>query len=118
MRPLVHDVDVTVNGRTYGIACPAGEETRLRQLAAYTDGRVNKLALQFSSAGVSVSESKLLVMALLTLADELAEANNRLAECEEQAGNGNVTKEEAELLTTRLQRLAGRINAIADRVTA
>jgi cell division protein ZapA len=118
MKALVHTLDIGVNGRSYSMACPPGEEARLRQLADFLDDRVRKLSLQFAHAGTSISESKLLVMAALMLVDELAEANNRLATYEEQAGTTAMSQQDTEMLTSRIQRLTARINSIAEKVMA
>ena len=51
-------VDVTINDRSYKIACDDGQEEHLTQLAAYVDGRVQELV---SSVG-QVGDARLLVL--------------------------------------------------------
>lgn len=63
-------VSITINGRAYPIACDEGEEERIRDLARLIDDKVTGFARQVGQAG----EGRLLVLAALTLADELAEA--------------------------------------------
>ena len=63
-------IDVTVNGRSYSIACDDGQEDHLRDLAAYVDKRVQELVATLGQVG----DLKLLVMASLLIADELSEA--------------------------------------------
>ncbi|MCW5700676.1 MAG: cell division protein ZapA [Rhodospirillales bacterium] len=63
-------VAVTVNGRSYEIACDDGQEEHLVHLARDIDNRVRGLA---RSVG-KVDETRLLLMASLLVADELSEA--------------------------------------------
>ncbi len=63
-------VDVTINGRNYRVACDDGQEGHLRQLAEYVDQRVMELV---GSVG-QVGEARLVVMASLLIADELSES--------------------------------------------
>lgn len=72
------EVTLTINNRDYTVACDDGQEGRLRGLAAHIDERVSELT---GSVG-QVGESRLLVMAGLMIADELAEAYERIAELE------------------------------------
>lgn len=69
------EVAVTINGRSYEIACDDGQEDRLSRLASYIDKKVAELV---SSVG-QIGDTRLLVMANLLLADELSEAYSELA---------------------------------------
>ena len=62
-------IDVTINGRTYQIACDDGQEEHLAQLGEYVDRRVNELVAAVGQVG----DLRLLVMVSLLVADELAE---------------------------------------------
>ena len=62
-------VDVAINGRSYQIACDDGQEAHLSQLGQYVDKRVRELV----SAVGQIGDSRLLVMASLLIAHELAE---------------------------------------------
>ncbi|HAA93694.1 MAG TPA: cell division protein ZapA, partial [Rhodospirillaceae bacterium] len=53
------DLSITVNGRSYVIACEDGQEEHLARLANYIDKRVNEIA---ESVG-QVGESRLILMA-------------------------------------------------------
>ena len=75
------EITLTINNRTYDIACDDGHEEHLRRLGAYVDQRVNDLAAAVGQIG----EPRLLVMASLLIADELHEAMSKLG----AAGNGN-----------------------------
>ncbi len=72
------EVTLTINKRDYTVACDEGQEGRLRGLAAHIDERVGELTTSVGQVG----ESRLLVMAGLMIADELAEAYERVAELE------------------------------------
>lgn len=62
-------VTITINAREYGIACEDGQEVRIIQLARLLDEKAKMI-----TNGVSqVSESMLLAMIGLLLADELSE---------------------------------------------
>ena len=63
-------VNVTVNERTYAIACGEGEEQHLVQLAAHVDTKVRELLKTTGQPG----ELRLLLMAALLLADDCLES--------------------------------------------
>ena len=65
-------VAVTVNGRSYRFDCGDGEEPRLQELAEYVKSRMDTLTLEHGNVG----EERLLLMAALTIADELWDATD------------------------------------------
>ena len=67
-------VNVTINGRKFRMACEDGQEARLTQLAADLDRRIEQLRASFGEIG----DTRLTVMAALTVADELAEVAGKL----------------------------------------
>ncbi len=97
-------VAVTVNGRSYAVACDDGQEARIRQLAQYLDAKVGGFAARLGQVG----ESRLLLLAALVLADELAEAREALKEAQIK-GDSEAAGVDA---------LAERIEAIAARLAA
>ncbi len=101
-------ISVTINGRAYPVACDEGEEDRIHALAQMIDGKVNNFARQVGQAG----EARLLVLAALVLADELAEAKEALhAKPGAPAGPG-----ESKALAAGVDRLAARVEAVAARL--
>jgi len=76
----VPQINVSINGRGFPIACEAGEEERLRDLARYVDHHVSELAQKVGQVG----DARLLLMASLMIADELAEAVSRLEDAQEK----------------------------------
>ncbi|MCW5732220.1 MAG: cell division protein ZapA [Alphaproteobacteria bacterium] len=63
-------VTVSVNGRAYAVGCDDGAEDHVRYLAEYLDQRVKELV----GAVGQVGEARLLLMAALTVSDDLANA--------------------------------------------
>jgi cell division protein ZapA len=96
-------VTISLNGREYTVGCGAGEEARIRELARGVDTRMRKFGPQAGQIG----ESRLLVMMLLTMADELSEATRNGA-------NGQGPLGFADGLTA----LAKRIETVAERLEA
>jgi cell division protein ZapA len=60
-------VSVTLNGRTYRLACGDGEEARLAEIATYVKSKLDQLAIEFGQAG----DDRLLLMTALMVTDEL-----------------------------------------------
>jgi cell division protein ZapA len=71
-------VNVTISGKSYRMACDDGEEERLAQLAETLDQAIERLRTRFGEIG----DQRLTVMAAITLADQHAEAERRLGEVE------------------------------------
>ncbi|KAA0971151.1 cell division protein ZapA [Aureimonas fodinaquatilis] len=69
---------VTIDGKTYRMACSEGEEDHLLGLAARLDARIGELRGSFGEIG----DQRLTVMAAITTMDEVAEAQNRVQELE------------------------------------
>ena len=76
-------VNVEIAGRTYRMACNDGEEEHLRTLAARFDGKIHMLRGTFGEIG----DSRITVMAALTIADQLREAERRVGELEHHAAD-------------------------------
>lgn len=75
------EVAVTIGGRRYPVSCDDGQEEHVAKLAAYVDRRAQELA---ESVG-RVGEVRLLLMACLVIADELADAYDELDRLQSQA---------------------------------
>jgi len=73
-------VSVTINGRQFRMACEDGQEPHLVDLARDLDARIAGLRAKFGEIG----DTRLTVMAALTLADELGELHARLKRLEEE----------------------------------
>lgn len=97
-------VEIVLNGRPYPIACEDGQEDRVREVAAFLEERLADLRQQAPNA----TDSQLLVMVSLMVADELFDANQK-------AGNGAAVANGGEA-SEALSRLAGRIEELAVRL--
>ena len=73
-------VSVTINGRQFRMACEDGQEGHLMNLARELDARIGALRRKFGEIG----DTRLTVMAAITVADELAEAAARIKRLEEE----------------------------------
>ena len=100
-------VDVSVNGQSYRIACEDGQEDRLVDLAAMVDEKVIGLVNQIGQVG----SNRLLVMAALIIADELVDLKNEAGSLQEQKDNTNQQD-----TVFALQEITKRIENIADQV--
>ena len=76
-------VTVTISGRQYRMACEDGQEAHLERLANDLDRRVEQLRASFGEIG----DSRLLVMAALTLSDELSELTQRIHRLQAELSN-------------------------------
>ena len=100
-------VDVSVNGQSYRIACEDGQEDRLVDLAAMVDEKVLGLVNQIGQVG----SNRLLVMAALVIADELVDLKNEAGSSQELEDNSNQQD-----TVLALQEITKRIENIADQV--
>jgi cell division protein ZapA len=100
-------VTVTIGGRVYRLACNEGEEPHLEALAREVDAKIDSIRGSFGEIG----DQRLIVMAALTIADELSEAQRTIAAMEAQAAEAAEADEEArreaELKTAQLARALG-----------
>jgi cell division protein ZapA len=113
------EIDVEINGRSYRIACDDGQESHLTELARYVDQKVSELVTTVGQVG----DARLLVMASLLLADELADAYAALDDAQEvKDGVEGAARSAAEAAETRaaqaIAALAARIEGIAARLEA
>jgi cell division protein ZapA len=79
-KAVMAHVTVTINGRQYRMACEDGQEDHLTRLAGEFNQRIEQLRGSFGEIG----DSRLLVMAALTISDELAEVKDRIARLEQE----------------------------------
>lgn len=107
------EIDLTINGRAYTIACDDGQEEHLQLLASHIDEKVGELAQSVGQIG----ESRLLVMASLLIADELSDAYTRLAkEQEGGSANGGPVGFGAQGAVEAMEKCAQRIESLAAEV--
>ena len=105
------EVDIRVNGREYKVTCEDGQEERLQQLSAYFDRHVSALSAELGQIG----DARLMLLAALTVCDELFDAKGRAADLEdathamdpETLGGASRAVEAA---ATRINDIAGRLD--------
>jgi cell division protein ZapA len=68
-------VNVTISGRQYRMACEDGQEDHLFGLAQDIDGRIDRLRKAFGEIG----DQRLTMMVAIMVADELHEASRSVA---------------------------------------
>ncbi len=113
-------VQVTIDGKLYRMSCDDGQEEHLTQLAEMLNSKVSAMKLSFGEIG----DMRLTVMAAITLADELAETKQRLADRESEiAGIAALRSQMAQDFLAKeteaalvLENLAVRIGRIAKQI--
>ena len=106
-------VTVTINGRQFRMACEDGQEGHLMKLAQDLDQRIEKLRGNFGEIG----DARLTIMAALTVADELADMNNRLQRVEEELASLEVARvASAEHAKATQAAISAALNAAAERI--
>ena len=101
-------VDITINGRSYQIACDDGQEEHLTQLGEYVDKRVSELVTAVGQVG----DSRLLVMVSLLIADELAETYADLKSAGANGGQPVAAEELEAKLASAIDAAAAQIEAV------
>lgn len=108
-------VSVTINGRQFRMACEDGQEGHLMNLARDLDSRIEGLRAKFGEIG----DTRLTVMAALTIADSLAETGQRMKRLEEQLASFKGARVDAADRDRTVQvAIAAALNAAAERIEA
>jgi cell division protein ZapA len=99
-------VSVSIGGRAYRLACNPGEEAHLEALAHAVDEKITQMRASFGEIG----DQRLVVMAALTIADELNEARKTVAV---QTRRAEAARGGAEAAAAALDEMSERIAALA-----
>ena len=104
-------VNLTINSRPFAVTCDDGQEGRIRRLGQYVDAKV----MEFVGNIGQVGEVRLLLLAALVIADELADANEalRLERSGARAADAAAVTEAA---ASGINGIAQRVEAIAARL--
>ena len=105
-------VTITINGRGYQIACDDGQEEHLVRLAAFVDKKVSELTAAMGQIG----DTRLLVMACLLIADELADSYKALED--ERKRPPGLSPEAEAAMAQGIDALAQHLEEIAARLEA
>ena len=100
-------VNLTINGRPFAVTCDDGQEGRIRRLGQYVDAKV----AEFVGSIGQVGEARLLLLAALVIADELADANEAL-----QLERSGARTAATDAAATGINGIAQRVEAIAARL--
>jgi cell division protein ZapA len=100
-------VEITINGQPYRVACEDGQEKRLGELARMVDAHIGDLVEQIGQVG----QTRLLVMASLLVADELMELREAASDVPADGDD-----EDQGLAAAAMNRVSSRLEAIADRL--
>ena len=107
------EVNVEINGRKYRMACEDGQEDRLLKLAGDLESRIGELRGKFGEIG----DQRLEVMAALTTADELLDANQRIRALEDELNAlRDVRAAAAERARATQVAVSAALNAAAERI--
>lgn len=105
-------VNLLINGRSYTVGCADGEEEHIGFLGSFLDKRVSEL---IGTVG-QVGELRLLLMAALTVADDLAGLQDDFQKLKSEVDLLRADLAEAEQGGTAIANLAARIEDIAARL--
>ncbi len=106
-------VAVTIAGRVYRMACGEGEEAHLQSLARHVDATLASLREGFGEIG----DGRLVVMAAITVADELSEARARIASLEAELDGLRTTEAGGMALRDALaEEVASSLHDAAERI--
>jgi len=109
-------VTIAVNGRSYSIVCDDGQEEHLRLLGQNLDKRVGEL----TSALGQIGEARLLLLAALSVLDELSDAYSELSGARKKVEDVDrrLSRETQAARAEGLIQAAVAIEALAERLEA
>jgi cell division protein ZapA len=110
-------VTVSIAGRQYRMACDDGEELHLESLATRLDTKIAELRGHFGEIG----DQRITVMAALTIADDLTQAERRIAALEQEVETAKTERSLAQVhaaeaddaMAVSLEEMARRVERIA-----
>jgi cell division protein ZapA len=115
-------VNLTINGRVYRMACDDGEEEHVTELGQRFDKAINELRQALGEIG----DQRLMVMAGILMTDRLDDAERRLKRAEQEIRElkegrlDSASRMESleEKFAESIEAAAIRIEQLADRLTA
>ncbi len=119
------EVNISIGGRSFEVACQSGEEQYLQAAAKMLDGEASLLSNQIGR----MPEARMLLMAGLMLADKTAGLEERLEQAEQElvslrkgAAPAEVREVRVEIVPPSVQEAmanaAAKIEALADQLDA
>ena len=107
------EVNLSINGRNFGIACDDGQEKRFKDLGYYVDQRMKEIG----RAGAANNDAHLLVLTALMMADEIYDLREEARDLNSQVRESDSEREDEVLMTRAIDHLAERIDLIAGRIS-
>lgn len=115
-------VTVMIDGKAYRMACEAGQEAHLTELASQFDQYVGHLKSQFGEIG----DLRLTVMAGIMITDEMSELSRKIETLEKQVatlqhshdGMAQSKAKTDELVVNAISDLSSRLNGITEKLVA
>jgi cell division protein ZapA len=115
-------VNLTVNGRVYRMACDDGEETHVETLGTRFDGAITELRNALGEIG----DQRLMVMAGILMTDRLDDAEQRLNRAEQELRDLRDNRRDTmarfdsleESYADSIEEVAARIERLAERIHA
>jgi cell division protein ZapA len=95
-------VNIKIRDSLYPIACDAGQEEKLQQIAARLDTRVSALATNLGKA----NDMQLLIMTALMMEDQVSELKKGMYEQHEATNSDNAISETIEAIADYIENLA------------
>ena len=106
------EINITINGRSFGISCEDGQEQRVTDLSQYVDSRLKDIA----RAGAASNEAHLLVLTTLLLADEVFDLRKDVGSISQNLQSAEANQNDEAAVAHAIEDLAGRIDRIASRI--
>ncbi len=103
-------VSLTIDGRKYRVACSEGEETRLETLAGVIDEKIGEMRKAFGEIG----DQRLVIMAALTIADNMTEARDEAAAARKRS---EAAEQRTQAIASSLDELGARLEALVARLS-
>lgn len=120
------NIEITINGHNYTLACDDGQESHVEQLAE----EVSMRAVQMAEGMGNANETMVLVMTCLMLADELYESRQeagalhehlammKAAGLEMPTSSGKGTEHAQSMLALAMNEIADHLDRMADSLKA
>lgn len=112
----MQQLDIQIGSRLYTVACQAGQEARLQELAVHLSDRANELV---ASSG-NLPDSKLFLLLSLMVMDEYLDEKTKTVQSFQRRKQELTAAVEGDLevVAGRMTQLAERVNTIAERIAA
>lgn len=104
-------VAVNISGKQYQISCDDGQEAHVARLGRYLDARAEELV----NSNANISETLLMVMIALLVADELSEDEGELEDSSKGRRANDLSAAEDNIAES-IDALCARIESIAERL--